>query len=109
MEIKTSGNFCILTPLSIKIDKIETEKIANELNLHSNMQIGIDLSFVRDCTFDFVNMLYNISDIALFNIPSDIFSILNAMNMDKKLNLFVNEWDFLSNKHRLLNRKFSLV
>jgi len=109
MEIKENEKFCIITPLSPKLNERESLKIENEILNSSNKRIGIDLSFVQDCTIDFINRIINLKNISLFNIPSDIFAILTSMNLDKSIPLFVSEMDFIDNKHQLLNRKFFIV
>lgn len=112
MEIKTSELFCILTPLSPKLDKREAARLFHEAELNKAKIVGLDLSFVQDCTIDFYEELSNFakkSFIGLFNIPSEIFTIFNVMNLDKDVNLFVNEIDFKDNKHRILNRKFRIA
>lgn len=101
-------NCCIITPLSPKLTERETQRLKEELDSNSYGRIALDMSFVADCTIDFLEKIreYNIS---LFNLHSDIFAIITSMNLDKKLKLFVSEMDFLNDKHQLLNRKFSIV
>lgn len=109
MEIKTSENICILTPLTPKLDERECLRLFDEMCEHSSLQIGLDLSFVDDCTIDFIELLKSFNDISLFNISSNIFTLFNLMNVDKCINLFVTEEDFKNNKRRVLNRRFSVV
>lgn len=108
MEIRETEKFCIITPLSPKLGARESSRIGEEI-AEISKKIGIDLSFVQDCTIDFINQLTSLKNISLFNIPSDIFAILTSMNLDKSIPLFVSELDFLDDKHQLLNRKFSIV
>lgn len=107
MEIKNSDKYCIITPFSSKLHEYEANKIAKEIN--PNLRVGLDLSYVTDCTIDFLDKISNVKNLSLFNISSDIFTLLSVMNLDKKLNLFVSELDFLDNQHRIINRKFSIV
>ena len=107
MEIKTSDKYCIITPFSQIINAYEADKIICEID--KNRRTGLDLTYVSECTIDFIEKMSNIKNISLFNIPSDIFALLNAMNLDKKLNLFVSELDFIANQHRLIKREFSIV
>lgn len=109
MEIRTSENFCILTPLSPSLDGYNSLRIYDEIREYSHLNIGIDLAYVDNCTIDFIEMLKNLKSISLFNIPTNIFTLLNFMEMDKTLNLFVSEMDFKANKRRILNRHFSVV
>ena len=109
MEIKFINNNCIIAPLSPRLGERESYRLSDEIQKNSMFQIGLDLSYVKDCTFDFINMLSNFEDISLFNIPSDIFSILIIMDLDKSLNIFTSELDFAENKNRLINRKLALV
>ena len=102
MEIQSSQKFCIITPLSPKLDARETNRLVEELKYHS------DLSYVQDCTIDFLDAAREFKA-GFFNIQSDIFSLLTLMNFDKFINLYTTEEDFLCGKHRLLNRKFSIV
>ena len=108
MEIKTSQKFCIITPLTPKMDLRETARLMNEIQNFSDKTIGIDLSFVEDCTIEFIEAIKK-SKAGIFNIHSDIFSIFNFMNLDKCINLFNTEEDFMLNKRRLLNRKFCII
>ena len=67
------------------------------------------MSCVNDCTIDFIDEIKQYRGMSLFNINSDVFAILTSMNLDKILNLFVSEIDFINDKHQLINRKFSIV
>ena len=109
MEIVTQDKLCILKPLSPILDERKTGRLFEEADSHSNYNIGIDLSFVKECTIDFMLNLDKHTNISIFNIPTDIFTLFNIMNVDKKINLYVNETDFKDNKRRLLNRKFFVV
>lgn len=109
MEIKTSENLCIITPLSPKMDNRQTDRLCKEIIAHSNGRIGLDLDFVQDCTIEFLNQVFKFKNINVFNINPEVFALFNLMDIDKKSNLFVSEEDFLNNSHRLLNRKFSIV
>ena len=109
MEINVKDNCYIITPLSPKLTERETLRLNTELQNAQGYRIALDMSFVEDCTFDFIEGIKNYNSISLFNISSDIFAILTSMNLDRKLKLFVSELDFLNNKHQLLNRKFTLV
>ena len=109
MEIKDIDKCRIITLFSPKLTEHEADRLKEELELGGGKRIGIDMSYVRDCTIHFINELIGIKDISLFNIQSDIFAIFTSMELDKSLKLFVSEPDFLENKHRLLNRKFSIV
>ncbi len=108
MEIRTVQKFCIITPLSPRLDLRETVRLEQEINRHEGLNIGIDLSFAEDCTIDFLEMIKG-AGISLFNIPSDIFSLFIIMNFDKIMNLYTTEEDFITNHRRLLNRNFCLV
>ena len=110
MEIKKSDKYCIITPLSPKLNAREAKRLSDELNCYSNFDIlGLDLSLVSDCTIEFIETIKGFGNVGLFNIQSDIFALLTSMNLDKSLKLFVSEIDFLNNSHRLINRKFSIV
>lgn len=111
MEIRENENVCIITPLSEKLDKRESQRLINEVN-NENKRISLDLSLVHDCTVDFIEALRNLSkdkDIGIFNISSDIFALFNYMNMDKYVKLFVCETDFEENSRQLVNRRFSIL
>lgn len=109
MEIRETEKYYIITPLSPKLSERESLKLEAEILNSSNKRVGIDLSFVQDCTIDFINRLVNHRNISLFNIPSDIFALLTSMNLDKTFALFVSEMDFTDNRHQLLNRKFFVL
>jgi len=109
MEIKLADNCCIITPLSPKLTDYETSRLNEELQNVQNCRVALDLSYVNDCTIDFIEGIKKYKDISLFNINSDIFAIFTSMNLDKTYKLFVSEMDFLNDKHQLLNRKFTLV
>ena len=109
MEVSINNNCCIITPLSPKLDEHETLRLVHEIILHSDKKIGIDLSWVEDCTIDFIDNIHKICDLGLFNISSSILVLLFSMGIDKKLNLYVSQTDFLDNKRRLLNRKLRSI
>ena len=109
MEITTTDKYCIITPLTPKLSQREVVRLVEEMDNNQGLNIGIDLSYVNDCTIDFIDCVKKYTHIGLFNISSDIFAILTLMGLDKRVNLFVSDNDFKSNKHRLLNRHFKLV
>jgi len=109
MEIHLKDNCRIITPLSPKLTDRETERLSEELINCYEDRTALDMSYVQDCTIDFIDEIRQHKGISLFNINSDIFAILTSMNLDKTLNLFVSEMDFLNDKHRLINRQFSIV
>ena len=110
MEITTSDKFCIITPLSKTLDERNTARLFQEVLLYNDsLTVGIDLNFVEDCTIEFIENLKVVKNINLFNIPSEIFTIINFMGLDRCINLFVSELDFKSNHHRLLKRNFRVV
>lgn len=108
MEIQASQKHCIITPLSPKLDEYQVSRLREEIKNYPDLNVGIDLNFVEDCTIEFIESLKTLGA-GVFNIPSDIFSLLNMMSLDKSVALYTTEEDFLSDKHRILNRKFSIV
>lgn len=108
MEIQTLQKHCILIPLSPKLDEYQVARLEEEIKTHPDLTVGIDLSFVEDCTIEFFEAV-KLLKAGIFNIHSDIFSLFNMMNLDKSVALYSTEEDFLLDRHRLLNRKFSVV
>ena len=109
MEIIIKDNCRIITPLSPKLTDRETERLNDELINCNGERIALDMTYVNDCTIDFLDKIRIHKGISLFNINSDVFAILTSMNLDKALKLFVSEMDFFADKHQLINRNFSLV
>lgn len=109
MIITTSNNFCIITPIANSINDRETLRIKEGIKENEGYNIALDLSNVEDCSIDFIELIKSSNNISLFNICSDIFAILNVMRIDRLANLFATEYDFKTNKHRLLQRKFKIV
>ena len=109
MEITLKDNCRIITPLSQKLTDRETQRLSEELINCYEERTALDMSFVNDCTIDFIEEIRMHKGISLFNINSDVFAILTSMNLDKTLNLFVSEMDFINDRHQLINRKFSIV
>jgi hypothetical protein len=74
--------------------------------------IAIDLSYTQDCTYEFIETIKEICKkkvLGFINIPSDMFTLFNIMDIDKTAKLFVTEEDFITNSRRLINRKFSII
>ena len=109
MEIITNKNFCIITPISHKMDIRQSARLFEAIKENIGVQIGLDMDNVSDCTIDFIEMVMSFTNLNLYNIQSDIFALFCAMGIDKRANLYVSKEDFLSNKNKLLNRKFSIV
>ena len=111
MEIKYSENSCIFTPLTPKMDYYSTERLFSEINSESKNS-AIDLSFVQDCTIEFLTTLMNVAKnrtLSVFNIPAEIFVLFNVMNIDKFVHLYVNKEDFEQNSRQLVNRKLAVL
>lgn len=109
MEIIVSGKDCVITPLSPVLNKRECEKLLETVKEYAFFNIGINMSFVEDCTNDFIEYIAEKKNISIFNIPSDIFAIFNMMKIDKTINLFTSEIDFKTNKNRLTKPNLKLV
>ncbi|MCQ2739377.1 MAG: hypothetical protein MJ237_04030 [bacterium] len=111
MEITEYEDFCIYAPLSSKLDGHECERLVLEL-ISETRPVAIDLSYVNDCSTEFIvrlKQLVSIKNFGIFNIPSDIFAIFNLMGLDKTFNLYVCEDDCKSSIRQLVNRKFSVI
>ncbi len=109
MEIKSTEKYNIITPLSPKLSERESLRIKKEILSEKKAKIALDMSYVKDCTMDFIKQVLTIKNVSLFNIHSDIFAMLLSMNLDKSLKLYVSEIDFIEEKHQLINRQFSLI
>ena len=109
MEIITTNEHCIITPLTPKINSGDIQRLNAEINTIKGKKIGLDLRYVKDCTADFLNELKNWGNIGLFNIHSDIFTALSFMNLDKVLKIYVSELDFVENKRQILNRNLRVL
>ena len=109
MEIITLKDKCIITPLSQKLGSYETERLKQEIAYNPDKEIGIDLAYVKDCSIHFIEGIKSMKNVALFNIPSDIFSLFTFMRLDKILNLYVSEIDFMENKRRILSRNLTVL
>ena len=77
MEINVQNDFCIITPLSPIINKYQAERLSMEIKNYLNFNVGIDMTYVEDCTIDFIEQLNLFKNISLFNITSDIFAFLS--------------------------------
>ena len=111
MEIKHTENACIFTPLTPKLDSYSTERLFSEINSTRKIS-AIDLTFVQECTIDFLSTLVEyakIEKLSIFNIPAEIFVLFNVMNIDKSVHLYVNKEDFEQNSRQLVNRKLAVV
>ena len=111
MEIRYDDKICIFAPLTAKLDKRACIRLFSKLD-EEQKHVGLDLSYVQDCTIDFCEAIIDISkkkNIGIFNITSDIFALFNIMNIDKAANLYVSELDFEENSRRVINRKFCTV
>ena len=111
MEIRENEKVCIFAPLSPYLDKYESTRLANNINIEAR-EVAIDLQYVEDCTIDFIDFIRKISTtrkVGIFNIPADIFTLINIMGIDKITNIFVNELDFEQNQRQLINRRFCVA
>jgi hypothetical protein len=109
MEITLKDNCRIITPLSSKLTDRESQRLSEELINCYEDRTALDMTYVNDCTIDFIDEISRYKGISLFNISSDVFAVLTSMNLDKTLKLFVSEMDFLNDKHQLINRKFCII
>ena len=110
MLIENYDNYCIITPLCKKLNNNEMQRLEAKIDELKTSKIGLNLDEIRDCTFDFFNFLKNTTlNISLFNIPSDIFAVLNMMNLTSCVHLYTSQEDFENSKRQLINRKFRIV
>ena len=111
MEIRDNEKLCIIAPLSKTINNYEATRIIKEIEGESR-SVALDLSYVTDCTIDFLEKLQNICSakkVGIFNISSDLFALFNIMKIDKIAKIFVSELDFAENTRQLINRNFKIV
>ena len=110
MEIRENNKVCIIAPLSEKIDKTICKKIFSRIQAEKR-KVAIDLEYIQDFTIDFIESLRQCEnrDLGLFNIPSELLVLLNNMNIDKSVRLYVSELDFEENTRQLINRKFAII
>ena len=111
MEIRENEKVCILAPLSASLNQYESTRIKRNI-MKDNRMVAIDLSYVEECSIDFINTIKEVcaqKTIGIFNIPSDIFALFNIMQIDKIAQLFVSEMDFESCERQLINRCFRVV
>ena len=111
MEIRDNDKICIYAPLNSYLSSHDSSRLFEEI-IKDDREIAIDLQYVERCSIEFIETIRNISDskkIGIFNIPSDIFTLLNIMNIDKISKIFVSELDFLEDKRQIINRKLSIV
>lgn len=111
MEIRENDEICIFAPLSPRLGLRESARLLENIKSETR-KIALDLSYVQDCTIEFIEGLKEIAKtekIGVFNIPSDIFVLFNIMKLDTCANLFVSENDFEENARQLVNRQFRCV
>lgn len=110
MEIRDNDKICIIAPIRSKIDSYTSKRILERIKRESR-EVAIDLSYVEDCSIEFIEGLKNLSNkgIGVFNIPSDIFVLFNIMNLDKTVKLFVSEIDYKEDARQLVNRRFAVI
>ena len=110
MEIRENSKVCILTPLVAKLDSYSIKRIFDRIGKESR-RVAIDMNYVQECSVEFFDRLKNLTnnELGLFNISSDIFVLLNVMDIDKTAKLYVSEMDFEEDSRQLINRKFALV
>ena len=110
MEIRENSKVCVLIPLVAKLDSYSIKRIFDKVEKESR-RVAIDMNYVQECTVEFFERLKKITnkDLGLFNISSDIFVLLNVMDIDKTAKLYVSEMDFEEDSRQLINRKFALV
>ena len=80
--------------------------------MKDSRELAIDLNYDVGCSIEFINMIKEIcaiKKIGIFNIPSDIFTLFNVMQIDKCASLYVSEIDFKADKRQLINRCFTVV
>ena len=108
MEICIKNKDCIITPLSKRLDERASSRLKAEITEHLLFNIGIDMSYVEDCTIDFIEAVRN-KRVSLFNVSSEILTLFNIMGVDKCANLYIFENDFKNNANRMLKREFKIV
>ena len=111
MEIRENLKNYIITPLSPILNDYESYRVIEELN-SCNKNVALNMEYVQDCSIDFFEKIKEFAQnkiIGMYNVQADIFLLLNLMDLDKKIQIFVNEEDYLSNKRMLINRRFQVA
>src|SRR5574344_875989 len=87
------------------LNSFVSKEIVNELRKNVNdeysEEMAIDLLNVTDICTDFIHFLKEASKkkvISLFNIPSEVFAILNLTKSDKFAKIYVSEYDYFQGK-----------
>lgn len=81
-------------------------------SLPKNKQIALNLEEVDYICIEFLDFLKEFSKqkkLALTNLQTEIFVLLNLTKHDKFAHIFLNDTDFIEHKRGLLNRRFSIL
>ncbi len=103
---------CIFGLNSFVSAEIVNELRKNVITDEYSDELAIDLLNVTDICTDFIQFLREASKkkaISLFNIPSEVFAILNLTKSDKFAKIYVSEYDYFQGKHQLIKRRFRVI
>ena len=92
----------------------ETESMLSEKlsKISEDTDVAIDMRQVEDIDNTFLHFLkcqVKNRKLHLINLSSEAFTLLNLTFSDKLVKIYLNDFDFISNRRELINRRFTLI
>lgn len=109
MKIKVVQNTCIAN--IGEQEPLHIDKIKSLIEQAQGRRVAIDFGQVVTLGQEFLDFVKNNirkGQLALYNVNSDLYVLMFIMNMDKYLNYYMSENDFLNDKQCIVNRKLRL-
>lgn len=89
----------------------DTQKLKEAIDKSKGSRIGIDFSKVERVSLEFLEFIKkNIKkgELSFYNVNVDLYVLFFIMKMDKYINFYMSESDFVKDKQCIVNRQLKL-
>ncbi len=111
MDIKTSANNSITETATGILSNDNIKKLKEILKRKDIQRYGIDFSRVDRVSSEFLDFIkHNVKkgELSFYNVNSDLYVLMFIMKMDKYVNFYMSENDFLKDRQCIVNRRLRL-
>lgn len=111
MEIREVQHSSITKISSNTLTAEHTEYLKLALKTANGRRLGIDFSSVKKVKNDFLEFIkQNVQkgELSFYNVNEELYVLFFIMRMDRYLNFYISENDFVNNKQCIANRHLRL-
>ena len=111
MDIKTSKKSIITEIGEGILSTLHIKYLKSLLEREDVYRVGIDFSRVDSVSVEFLDFIkHNVvkGELSFYNVGADLYVLMFIMKMDRYINFYMSESDFLKDRQCIVNRRLRL-